>query len=60
MTPTDPSHADLAALAKTLLEEARRAHERGDAAERDQLLDRADEQLRLLVAATPPYRRPIA
>jgi uncharacterized protein HemY len=38
---------------KALVRAARRAHERGDTAERDRLMDEADEQVGQMINAMP-------
>lgn len=49
-----------AIAARALLIAARRAHERGDVAERDELLDESDAQLVQMIEAMPGERRPSA
>lgn len=60
VTPKQAAH--LRALAeglRDLTRAARRAHERGDAAERDELLDACDAQLARMIDAIPPAPRPV-
>lgn len=55
--PAEVTAAPVAAGVKALVRAARRAHDRGDLVERDQLLDEADEQLGLMIEALPDEAR---
>lgn len=51
------SAAVIAKGVKVIVAAARRAHERGDTAERDRLMDDAEAQLGLMIAAMPQAKR---
>ena len=51
------SAAAIARGVQVLVDAARRAHKRGDTAERDRLMDDAEAQLGLMIAAMPQATR---